>query len=316
MVRSIVFPVQLLVVAAILVSGLPLAEGAKANDTTAYGCTITAKKPRDVAGDVVANATVECSQSLPGRIVVTELLQERIGGSYEPVLAASATLQVPEELEEPPDGDPYEADGNPVSCRQISGTSKFRTVVKAGDGNGNFEEIASGPEELNLDCLEGDQMRAASVSADEVVPEGCTGEVCSETHLEKRDEFYGCDVRSRNPFKQQNRLHGEGRFNCGTPMVKRLLYAKLCDNFLRFVDPCTGLTSRYINRGNRNWTATPNCIATPVTASPPWVFEFKGTYTRTGIDPRRQGNGNNPADRHLNSPETNVGLDCVVSSGE
>lgn len=310
---SVAVPVALL--AMLLAPVWPTPEEARANDTSAHGCTITAKKPRDVAGAAVANATVECSQSLPGRVVVTELLQLNDGGVYEPVVAASATLEVPEELEEPPDGDPYEADGNPVTCRQISGTRKFRSIVRVSDGNGNFEEIRSGPEELNLDCLEGDLMRAASVSADEIVPEGCTGEVCSETHRENNGEFYGCDVSSRNPALSSGRLNGKGSFDCATPMTKRLLYGKLCDNYLRWIDPCTGLTSKYVNRGNRDWTATPNCAATPVTADST-LFEYKGTYTRAGIDPRRQENGNNPDDRHLNSPETNVGKDCVVSTNE
>lgn len=213
------------------------------------------------------------------------------------------------------DDDLYEADGDFVNCRQVSGFRKFKTIVMVGDGNGNFTQTESNTNEFHKDCVDGEQEQVVSEGQDEVIEEGCTGDLCAETHLEERGFFYGCDVRSRNPYKSQNRLYGEGRFACETQMSKRLLYAKLCDNYLRYVDPCNGLTSKYVNNGGRNWTAVPRCIETPVTASSP-LFAYKGTYTRAGIDPRRQDNGSNPGDRHLNSPETNVGFDCVISSNE
>lgn len=311
MFRHLSSSMQLLLIALVLASGLPMAELALANDTTAFGCTITAKKPGIEDGQLIANATVECSQALQGRIVVTELLQKRSDGTYEAVFGASSTMEAPEELLEPADGDPYEADTNPVGCRQIGDTREFRTLVKVGDGSGNFEEIRSGPEPFNKDCLEGDQTQPVSVSEDEVIEEACTGDFCTASHLENTGRYYGCLVISRNPVALGDRLVGDGEFECDTRLIKRYAYAQVCDDIARLADQCFGLTNRYIDRRNANWTVSPYCIATPITKFPP--VEYRGTYTRAGIDPGKQENGDNPRDRHENSPRTPFESDCSRS---
>ncbi|MCC7023414.1 MAG: hypothetical protein IT338_11330 [Thermomicrobiales bacterium] len=262
-------------------------------------------KPQTMDGKSQAKATVICETDLTKRVVVTQLHQRRADGSYEPVWGASSVLEVPEQLNDAT----YEADGPLIGCRQISGDRRFKSIVMVSDRNGNLTETESNFQEFHKDCIDGDQQEIISEPQDEVIDPGCTDDVCAESHLANAGQFYGCSVRSGNPVLLNNRLVGDGRFNCTTRLYKRFVYVKVCDDVRFSGDPCTDMTSRYLNRDNGSWTGSPACRLTPVTYRGP--IEYRGSYSKAGIDPRKQENGNIPANRWVDSPRTDTGRgDC------
>lgn len=276
---------------------------ARANAISAYGCTIDPIKPRNEDGRMIANGSVLCTTNLQGRTVITELHQQRGDGSWKVVPGASAILEVPERL----DDDSYPADGDLVSCKHVSGYRTFKTVIMVGDGNGNFDQTESNSDEFHKDCLAGEP-QVVSEADDEVTTEGCQDEVCAEQRLETQARFYGCSLASRIPFKGGSRLIGEGLFACTSPVAKRLLYVKVCDDVSRLTDLCLDFTSRYLNRTG-DWTGRPVCPTMPVHNY--GLFQkYQGSYSQAGIDPERQGDSN-PEDRHANSPRAKyAGVEC------
>ena len=294
--------------------GLPIDAGAAPGDpVTAYGCTVIPLPPDAVDGQVFTQVKLKCTTDNAGRFIRIELTQKRGDGTWDAIYGATRRLLAPEDLTDsnlpPGQRDDYDdLEGPRVTCPHADATRSYRTVVTINDGQGNEVKGVSDSVERNRNCFNLEPVLIPE-ARDEVIPEGCSGgEVCTESHLAKRDEFYGCQVIARNPVKLENRLVGEGRFICDTPMVRRFVYLYVCDDIARSGDHCTGDASRMLKRGNKDWTDNPSCKATPITRG--WPVEYRGSYTQAGIDPGRQADFNNPEDRHINGPKTEFDWDC------
>ena len=311
--RAIAALAVVLLVPIVSLSLLTDAGAAPGDSVTAHGCTVIPRPPDAVDGQLFAQVKVKCATDKSGRFILIELSERRGDGTWDVIAGASNRLQVPEDLTDnnlpPSQVDDYDdVDGPLVTCPRVDATRSFRTVVTLSDGQGNEEKTVSESVERYRNCFDLEPV-PISESRDEVIPEGCSaGEICTESHLVKRDESYGCRVVAHNPVKLQTRLVGEGDFNCDTPLVRRLVYVRICDDVRGSGDPCEGRISRFVKRGNKDWTWEPSCRATPVTRI--WPFEYRGTYTQVGIDPGRQEDFDNPDDRHIDSPRTKFDWDC------
>lgn len=269
------------------------------NEITSFGCTIDPNKPDNDEGMLVARAVVECTTSSPDRTIVTELWRKTGSGEWKKVSLSGATLEAPDPILADSD-----ADSNPVRCRNVTGTRKYKTVVTISDGSGGTATTESNPQELGRDCDTFEIDDVLPPGEDEVIVDGCTGDLCAASaRLENHDYFYGCDVYSRNPLMTRDgtKFVGEGEIRCDTDMARRKGYAQVCDELVRYPDHCAELVSRVLDLEGMGRTFFPKCVAA---ANPPAGSGHQGNYTRTGIQPGKQPGGNRPPERHVNSPSS------------